>query len=85
MRKIPEGWWSWIVPLILLFWILAAILTGCWPVGDGAAHAAAPSPSPAPHDPGAEVAFSGAALIGTVLILAGAIALVWHNMKKHSN
>ena len=34
MRKIPESAWGWIVPLILLLWIVVAMLTGCWLTAD---------------------------------------------------
>jgi len=83
--KIPESWWAWIVPLILLLWIGTAILTGCWPIGDNAAHAAAPSPSPSPAPDNGEraVAFNATSLIVTAIILAVVFTFFWRSMKKH--
>lgn len=85
MRKIPESAWGWIVPVVLLFWILVAMLTGCWPVGSAAAHAAGPTPSstPAP-DPAAGIALNAGALVATAAVLAVVMLLVWRSIMRNS-
>lgn len=80
-NKIDEKHWSWIVPLVLLVMIAAGLFFGCIPQP---AKAAEPSPSPVPDHVGATVSFNVIALLGFMLIVVGAIALVWRSLNKNT-